>query len=90
VRHFYSGACECKLPRRPETMIGNHFNETNEICGSCSKKFTITEEKVSFGHDISQITEEIRCKILERTGLTASAGMPLISFIGFGECGFKN
>lgn len=73
----YSGDCSCRLPY-DEMLISKNdeeFNETSEeICQKCSKTRKIYVDHVKFPNDVHGVVKELRFKIEQATGLTASAG----------------
>uniref|UniRef100_A0A915J324 DNA polymerase kappa n=1 Tax=Romanomermis culicivorax TaxID=13658 RepID=A0A915J324_ROMCU len=75
-RKFF-GDCLCKLPRADEKLTDKSDStkiteEKCELCGKTSKIYNYIER---FGDDIEEIAREMRHRIEQTTGLTASAGI---------------
>lgn len=76
----YGGTCECWLPRfnKSETDDTNDNDKiivTSDSCTKCKQDRLIHMDEVSFDHDVQSVTNELRFRIEQRTGLTASAGV---------------
>lgn len=72
-RRRYAGDCVCKLPRYDGDIDKEDWPSEN--CDKCGKQRRIVEDEVSFGNSPEEVTKELRFRIEQETGLTASAGM---------------
>lgn len=53
---------------------------TTSLCPRCKRKETIIRDKVTFGNSVEDVVAEMRFKIEQATGLTASAGWFIVQF----------
>uniref|UniRef100_A0A914WBI1 UmuC domain-containing protein n=1 Tax=Plectus sambesii TaxID=2011161 RepID=A0A914WBI1_9BILA len=70
-RMRYSGDCLCRLPR--SSVMNAEDEVTVSMCSRCKRNETAIRDKVSFGNSVEDVVAEMRFKIEQATGLTASA-----------------
>lgn len=71
-RRRYGGECICWLPRA--TLDDGAVRTHDDQCTKCNRLRTVYTDEVTFDNTVESVTNEIRFRIEQRTGLTASAG----------------
>lgn len=71
-RRRYAGRCLCRLPRFEDSTDGKDCS--TELCDKCGEEKIVVLDQVDFGNSAEEVTKELRFRIEQETGLTASAG----------------